>query len=67
MNEGSLPEKFASAEANFFKIVTELLQTSKVCEVKVGVEGAEEGRNSQLADFAMIFNQAQEHMRNHAE
>ena len=67
MNEGRPPEKFASAEANFFKIITELLQTSKVCEIKAGVEGAEEGRNRQLADFAMVFNQAQEHMRNHAE
>eukprot|EP00961_Rhodomonas_salina_P036359 488774-Rhodomonas_salina.1 len=67
MNEGRPPEKFASAEANFFKIVTELLQTSKVCEIKAGVEGAEEGRNRQLANFAMIFNQAQEHMQNHVE
>eukprot|EP00961_Rhodomonas_salina_P139920 1883050-Rhodomonas_salina.1 len=67
MNEGRPPEKFASAEANFFKIITELLQTSKVCEIKAGVEGAEEGRNRQLADFAMVFNQAQEHMLNHTE
>eukprot|EP00961_Rhodomonas_salina_P210406 2840949-Rhodomonas_salina.1 len=67
MNEGRPPEKFASAEASFFKIITELLQTSKVCEIKASVEGAEEGRNRQLADFAMVFNQAQEHMRNHAE
>eukprot|EP00961_Rhodomonas_salina_P169766 2287566-Rhodomonas_salina.1 len=67
MNEGRQPEKFASAEANFFKIINELLQTSKVCEIKAGLEGAEEGRNRQLADFAMVFNQAQEHMRNHAE